>query len=110
MDSGYEKQLRIMSRKHDLICCPVSDPRERQLVNAGLVEVEDPETGDLQLVDTASRQMQEAYRAAAQSEIENLEKNFKRIRVDTIGLSTDRPFVDDVRKLFRRRQARAAGR
>ncbi|MBT7067932.1 MAG: DUF58 domain-containing protein, partial [Verrucomicrobia bacterium] len=53
MDRDYDRELRVMSRRHDVICCPVTDPRELQLVNAGLIEVQDPETGELCLLDTS---------------------------------------------------------
>ncbi len=110
MDAGYDKQLRIVSQKHDLICCPVADPREITIVNSGLIEIEDPETGELCLIDTASSAFRNSYHSAAESHRNALADTFRRIRVDTISLSTDRPFVEDVRKLFKKRQARAAGR
>ncbi len=110
MDSGYGKQLRIVSQKHDLICCPIADPRELAMVDAGLIEVEDPETGEVCVIDTASRAFRESYRLAAENHRNALADLFARTRVDTISLSTDQPFVDDVRKLFKKRQARAAGR
>ena len=28
MDHGYEQELRVTARQHDVICCPISDPRE----------------------------------------------------------------------------------
>ncbi len=110
MDSGYGKQLRIVSRKHDLICCSITDPRELAMVDAGLIEVEDPETGELCVIDTASRAFRESYCLAAENHRKALAGLFAKTRVDTISLSTDRPFVEDVRKLFKKRQARAAGR
>ncbi|MBL7077921.1 MAG: DUF58 domain-containing protein [Kiritimatiellae bacterium] len=107
MDSGYDNELRVISRKHDVICCPITDPRELQLVNAGLIEVQDPETGDLCLLDTSSRQVREAFREQGEARFQDLVRQFRRLKVDTIWASTDRPFIDDVRKLFKQRQSRA---
>ena len=42
MDQDYLRELRVTARKHDVICCPLSDPREFDLVDAGLLEVQDP--------------------------------------------------------------------
>ena len=106
MDRNYERELRVTARKHDVICCPISDPREFQLVNAGLIEVQDPETGDLYLADTASRAVQDAFRSDAEQAQAALRETFRRYRIDTLFLSTDRPYADDVRRLFRKRQIR----
>ncbi len=107
MDSGYDNELRVIARKHDVICCPITDPRELQLVNAGLIEVQDPETGDLCLLDTSSRQVREAFRKQGEERFNDLAQQFRRLKIDTIWASTDRPFIDDVRKLFKQRQSRA---
>ena len=107
MDQGYEKELRVLSRKHDVICCPISDPRETELVDAGLIEVEDPETGDLFLLDTGSASVRNEFKKNAEAHAKKLADMLKKLKVDTISLSTARPFVDDVRKVFRQRQVRA---
>lgn len=107
IDRGYERELRVMSRKHDVICCPISDPREQELVDAGLVEVQDPETGELYLLDTGSRAVRAAFQRQFEQEQTHLRDTLRKLKVDTIFLSTARPLVDDVRKLFRQRQIRA---
>ncbi|MCH7995867.1 MAG: DUF58 domain-containing protein, partial [Planctomycetes bacterium] len=53
--SEYEPALRIARRRHDLIPIVVTDPREMTLPNVGLIELEDPETGETALIDTTSR-------------------------------------------------------
>jgi uncharacterized protein (DUF58 family) len=107
MAGDYQRELRVTARKHDVICCQVSDPVELELVNVGLIEVQDPESGDLVLVDTASGAVRRSFRRQAGEHREHLQQVFRRLNIDTIDLSTDRPFFDDVRKLFRRRQIRA---
>ena len=52
LDRGYESAFRLAARKHDLIAVRVSDPREESLPAAGLIEVEDAETGSHFLLDT----------------------------------------------------------
>jgi len=106
-DSNYEKELRVLSRRHDIICCPISDPREMELVDAGIIEVQDPETGDLVLLDTGSAALRKEFKESAEQDQKRLQETFRKMKLDTISLSTSRPFVDDVRKLFRQRQIRA---
>jgi uncharacterized protein (DUF58 family) len=106
MNSGYEREIRTTARKHDLICCPISDPREAELPDAGVLEVQDPETGELVLLDTGSRAVRESFAARAAEERHSLQNNLRRLQVDTVFLDTSRPFIDDVHRLFRLRQAR----
>jgi uncharacterized protein (DUF58 family) len=107
MDGDYIKDLRVTARKHDVICCPISDPREFNLPNAGLIEIQDPETGDLMLLDTGSRAVRDAFNTKREAERQALRDTFRKHRLDSLFLSTDRPFLDDVRNLFRQRQVRA---
>lgn len=105
-DTDWEKRLSVAARHHDVICCHLADPCETALPNAGLVELEDPETGETCWIDTSSRHVREAFAEAsrnAQSEIATI---FKRNRVDAMFLSTDADPIDSVRAFFRKRAAR----
>ncbi len=52
MDSGYEKILRIVAKKHDLIGVVLEDQRENELPKMGLVKLTDAETGEERWIDT----------------------------------------------------------
>lgn len=103
---GYESELRVTAKRHDLICCPIYDPREFSLVNVGLLEIIDPETGELMEIDTGSRKVVEQFSKRGKDEEEELAGQFKRLKTDALKLSTNRAFVDDVRRLFHMRQQR----
>lgn len=103
---GYENELRVSARHHDLIACPIADPRERNLPNAGLLEVLNPETGECLLVDTRSHQTLLYFQRQAAAEQAALAKQFQRFKIDNLSLTTDRPFIDDVHRLFYLRQRR----
>ncbi|MGQ9661312.1 MAG: DUF58 domain-containing protein [Kiritimatiellia bacterium] len=107
MDDNFTRELRTTAQRHDLICCPISDPRESTLPNVGLIEVEDPENGMLMLLDTSSERVVEAFRQTSEERQRELRETFRRFGIDTIFLDTSRPFFDEVRKLFRQRQLRA---
>ena len=102
-DAGYEKLLRVVARRHDVVCVTVGDPAERILPNAGLAELEDPETGELVLVDTSDRRVRAAFSDQATQEEEALQRFLSRSGIDHISLSTARPYVNEVRALFKRR-------
>ena len=100
---SYERLLRATARHHDVIGVSVSDPAESALPNVGLVELQDPETGAIQLVDTASAAVRKVFAAQAAAESEELKIFFRRTGIDTLPVSTDKPYIDGVRALFKRR-------
>jgi len=106
LDAGYEDALRIAARRHDLICCPITDPHEEALPDVGILELEDAETGQLCLVDTSDPQFREAYARQAREQQEHLLRTFRRNRIDAVPLATDTPVLEAVRRLFQQRQAR----
>ena len=101
--SSFEQLLRATARHHDMVCVPVSDPAEQELPNVGLVELEDPETGELVLVDTSSAAVRRRFSATASEEDEELKRFFLKTGIDTLTIATDRPYIDEVRALFKRR-------
>ena len=101
--ASLERLLRATARHHDMICVPVSDPAESELPDVGLVELEDSETGELMLVDTSSAKVRKAFAAKAESDREELTKFFRKTGIDTLDIVTDKPYIDGVRALFKRR-------
>src|SRR5690554_4728539 len=57
-DENYEKSLKIAAKKHDLTRICIYDKREQQLPNIGVVQVRDEESGQVRLVNTASKKTQ----------------------------------------------------
>ena len=100
---GLARLLRATARHHDVICVPVSDPAESVLPDVGLVELEDSETGELMLVDTSSAKVRKSFAEKAESDREELTKFFRKTGIDTLDIATDRPYIDGVRALFKRR-------
>lgn len=105
-DSNWEKRLATTAQHHDLICCHLSDPCESQLPAAGLLELEDPETGETVWIDASSKSLREAFAADARERRKQLEATFRRNHVDAMFLSTDQDPIHDVRAFFRKRAAK----
>lgn len=98
-----ENLLRATARRHDFVCVSVSDPAESSLPEVGLMEMEDPESGELMLVDTSSRRIREAFAVQAATDREALYSVFRKNAVDMLPINTAHPYIDAVRALFHRR-------
>ncbi len=105
-DAGYEPALRVARRRHDLIPVVITDPRERELPDVGIVELLDSEGGGLITVDTSSRGFRAAYADDARRLAERRQQMFRRLDTETIELSTGQPFVEPLTRYFHRRRAR----
>lgn len=106
-DEGWEKRLSTAALHHDLVCCHLSDPCENTLPNVGLIEIEDPETGESMWVDTSSKNLRGRFAELAATRRNELDSLFKRNRIDAMFLSTDQDPIFGVRNFFRRRAAKA---
>ncbi|MFZ1517815.1 MAG: DUF58 domain-containing protein [Ignavibacteriaceae bacterium] len=106
MDEGYEKILRIVGRKHDLIGIVLDDRREKEIPNIGLVKLVDAETGAERWIDTSSRRVRERM-IFDRKEREKLRNSiFKKSRLDKIEVSTGSNYIQPLVQFFRRREKR----
>ena len=105
--SGYDTALAVANRRYDLIAVDVSDPREQELPRVGLVELEDAETGERISVDAGDRKFAERFAQEMERVRAEKEQGFRRLGVDRIEVSTDRPYVEPLERFFRMRARRA---
>jgi uncharacterized protein (DUF58 family) len=105
-DVGFEKSLRQVASRHDLIAVPVLDPLESRFPEAGLVELRDGETGKVFLADGASPGFRAAYEAAASARRATLSAQFAGCGVDEIAVRTDGDYVTAIGRFFRSREER----
>ena len=103
LDEGYEKALRTAARRHDIIAVRVVDPREQELPDAGLVRMEDPESGRVEVVDLSSRAVRENFAAAVRKRTEEQDKIFRSAGVDRIDLKVGESYIDPLMGFFRMR-------
>ncbi len=105
---NFERAVKITSRKHDLIAVRISDPAERELPPAGLLSLEDAESGRRMLADTSDPEFKKAYLLERDNFEKNIKNLFTRSRVDQIAVSTDKPYVMPLIQFFRRREKKMA--
>lgn len=85
---GWARPMNLLSRRHDLLAIRLWDPREVELPDAGVVLIEDSETGEQLTVDTRDKKLRRRFNEAAQLREAELTQTFKQAGVDHLPLST----------------------
>lgn len=68
LGSGWEKEVRKISRKHTVLCVRVIDKIELELEDVGVIPFEDPMTGEFDWYDTSDKELRDAYATAMEQE------------------------------------------
>jgi uncharacterized protein (DUF58 family) len=108
LTDDIEKPLRIVARKHDLVPCVIVDPLEQTFPNLGLVQLEDPETGALFVIDTGDARVRGRFSRDVEHRRLAREKLFRRLKLDAVELSGGEDYALALQKFFRIRAKRAA--
>jgi len=105
-DSGFESVLKVARRRHDIIPVVVSDPRETEIPDVGLVRLQDAETGEVVMLDTARRKNRDLYRQLGSQQAENRDAALRRLEMEPIHLVTGEDLVRPLRRYFDMREGR----
>jgi uncharacterized protein (DUF58 family) len=103
MDEGFDKALRILGDKHDVVACVVQDPAEEEIPSWGLVDLQDPETGEILTVDTSSKMFRDTYKDQHKRRKEVRDKMLRLAQVDRIDVVTKGDYFDSLIKYFRKK-------
>jgi len=104
LDTGFERALRIARRRHDVIPIVVSDRRESEMPNVGLIRFRDAESGKTVMLDTASRHARKAYESQAYKHAESRDAMFRKLKLEPISIETGADFVQPLQNFFRKRE------
>ncbi|MBI9071562.1 MAG: DUF58 domain-containing protein [Melioribacteraceae bacterium] len=106
MDTGYDKILRIVGKKHDLVGLVLDDPREKELPRAGLIKFKDAETGETSIIDTNSKETQKWFRRRREEQYHYRKNIFTSSRLDAVELSTGSSYIKPLVNFFKLRGQR----
>lgn len=105
-EPGWQRPLSLLNRRHELIGIRLWDPREVELPNAGLIVVEDAETGEQLLVDTSNPDFRRRFSQVAERREEMLKADLKRAGVDLFNISTEENLVTAIVRMATLRKKR----
>ncbi len=107
--AGWERPLRGLAARHEVLAVEVIDPRELALPDVGILSLVDPETGQRLDVRTSDAKLRARYAEAAARQREATARALRAAGADHLVLRTDRDWLFDlVGFVDRRRRRRTA--
>lgn len=109
LDAGFDSSFKVLRKKHDVLAVAVNDVRETELPPVGLVELEDPETGETLLIDTGDASFREAFMRESRKNSKEIAEKFAKMSVDFVRILVQDDFQETAAPLIEhfRRRARA---
>lgn len=106
LSEGYEDEMRIANRKHDLIALQIYDQREIEIPDVGLIQLNDAESGRNVWFNTSSKRNRNEYAKRALEKQVKIEEGFHKSGLDHVRLATDQSYVQPLMNLFKKREHR----
>ncbi len=103
-EDGWERPLALLSRRHEVIALRIVDPAEINLPDAGVMVMQDSETGEQLVVDTSDRAFRERFAEAARLREEHILQCARRASIDLHSISTDDDLVRSIVAMAARRR------
>jgi uncharacterized protein (DUF58 family) len=103
--AGWQRPLRSLAIRHEVIAAWIVDPREREIPDVGVVTFEDAENREQIVVDTGDARLRARFLAAAAEQRHSIRTDLQRARVGIAELSTERELVPQLVDFIKQRQA-----
>ncbi len=103
LDTGYENDLKVIGNKHDVIGIRVYDKMDMQLPEAGLIQVEDAETGGSKWVDSSNAMVRYNYQQHFMQQSETCKTFFRKAGAELLHVRTDDDYVKILQQFFIKR-------
>jgi uncharacterized protein (DUF58 family) len=105
-DPGLFDEIGQTNLRHDLVCLHLHDPRETTLPDAGVLTLQDAETGDIHTLDTARATLRQAYEREANTRLQTLDRSLEECGADTFRISAGEDFSQRLQHFFEKRRRR----
>lgn len=102
----WEKTLRALAAKHDVVAAQITDPRELVLPNVGRVVLQDPESGEQVVLNTSNAEVRAKFDERVAARQQALDHLLRKSGVERIAVRTDEDYVPALKAYFRSRRKR----
>ncbi len=103
VEDDYEKTLKIASKKHDITGIRVYDTREEKMINIGMVEMQDAETGEIMIINTSSKKTRLNYEKNYNLKVNYFKDIFSKCGSGLVNTRVDESYVTKLLGYFKSR-------
>jgi uncharacterized protein (DUF58 family) len=103
LDSGYQNDLKVIGKRHDVIGVKVYDKMDMTLPNLGLLQMKDAETGNTKWIDTDDAMVRHNYQQHFLKESDACKSNFRKAGAELLHVRTDEDYIKILQQFFLRR-------
>jgi uncharacterized protein (DUF58 family) len=103
VDAVYENDLKVIGGRHDVIGLRIYDKMDMQLPDAGLLQVQDLETGQSKWIDSSDASIQYNYKQQFLQQSELCKNYFRKAGADLLHIRTDEDYVKILQQFFIKR-------
>jgi len=106
LSDNFEKPLKFLKSKHDVILIKLLDIREKEIPDVGYILLEDEESGEQILINSSDPNFREIYSKKVEEVNKKLFNKMKKLGIDVILVDTEKPFYVPLIKFFNIRKKR----
>ena len=103
VDAMYENDLKVIAGRHDVIGLRIYDRMDMQLPSAGLLQVQDLETGKKKWLDSSDPSVQYNYHQEFMKQSDLCKNYFRKAGADLLHICTDEDYVKILQQFFIKR-------
>ena len=96
--TGYEKTLKMLSKRHETFAIVCFDKLEQSLPCLGLLTIQDPETSARIVISTSDKNVQ-IFLEKQHATVRDI---CSRAKVDMLHLQIEKPFIGDLIHFFKK--------
>lgn len=101
IDEGYEKNLKALAKRHDLITIQISDKRETHIPKLGIIPVWDKENNKKIWINTSSSSFRKSLHKTYSENKTHLSNICRKHQINYLAINTEENYVPQLIKMFR---------
>jgi len=107
-DDDFKKRLSVTNKRHDVIAVTITDPREVDMPDVGLIKLNDAESSRERTIDTSNKNFRTNYTHSALERLQKRKELLRGAGIDNIDIYTNSSYTKELIRFFKMRRKRLA--
>ena len=103
ISANYQKSIKIIKKRHDIIGIKLNDKSEKDLPNIGIIPLQNSETGEKYFLDSSNKKVREKFSNEKIFNDQKIKIFFQQNGIDLIELNTGEEYIKPLMNFFKNR-------